>query len=61
MNSEGRKAFTDAMEADLNMPMALTAIQGLAARGVLGAQRDFREEFSFNFHRQTSVPLSIIF
>ena len=33
VNAEGRKAFVDAMESDLNTPMALAAIQALAASG----------------------------
>ncbi|HXW99001.1 MAG TPA: class I tRNA ligase family protein, partial [Methanomicrobiales archaeon] len=59
-NQEGRKAFTDAMENDLNTPAALAAIQGLAASGDLGALREFGEVLGINFLRETSVPLSIL-
>lgn len=60
VDHEGRKAFTDAMEADLNTPMALAAIQGLAASGDLGALREFGEILGINFLRETSAPLSVL-
>ncbi|HMA05215.1 MAG TPA: cysteine--tRNA ligase [Methanomicrobiales archaeon] len=59
-NQEGRKAFTDAMESDLNTPAALAAIQGLASAGDLGALREFGEILGINFLRETSAPLSIL-
>ncbi len=60
VNEEGRKAFTDAMDADLNTPMALAAIQGLAASGDLGALREYGEILGINFLRETSAPISIL-
>ena len=59
-NPEGRKAFVDAMEADLNTPMALAAIQGLAASGDLGALKVYGEILGINFLRETSAPLSVL-
>ena len=59
-NSEGRKAFTDAMENDLNTPAALAAIQGLASAGDLEALREFGEILGINFLRETSIPMSIL-
>ena len=57
---EGRKVFTDAMESDLNTPMALAAIQSLAASGDIGALREFGEILGINFLRETSAPLSVL-
>ncbi len=57
---EGRKAFTDAMESDLNTPMALAAIQGLATNGDMGALKEFGEILGINFLRETSAPLSVL-
>jgi cysteinyl-tRNA synthetase len=59
-NREGRKAFVDAMEADLNTPMALAAIQGLAASGDLGALKEYGAILGINFLRETSAPLSVL-
>ena len=59
-NREGRKAFVDAMESDLNTPMALAAIQGLAASGDLGALKAYGEILGINFLRETSAPLSVL-
>ncbi len=59
-NSEGRKAFVDAMESDLNTPMALAAIQSLATRGDLGALKTYGEILGINFMRETSAPLSVL-
>jgi cysteinyl-tRNA synthetase len=60
VDPEGRKAFTDAMEADLNTPMALAAIQRLAASGDLGALREYGEILGINFLRESSAPLSVL-
>jgi cysteinyl-tRNA synthetase len=57
---EGRKAFTDAMEADLNTPMALAAIQRLAANGDISALREYGEILGINFLQETSAPLSVL-
>ncbi|AGB03464.1 cysteine--tRNA ligase [Methanoregula formicica] len=57
---EGRKAFTDAMEADLNTPMALAAIQRLAGNGDIGALREYGAILGINFLRETSAPLSVL-
>jgi cysteinyl-tRNA synthetase len=57
---EGRKAFTDAMDADLNTPMALAAIQRLAAKGDIGALQEYGGILGINFLRVTSAPLSIL-
>jgi cysteinyl-tRNA synthetase len=57
---EGRKAFTDAMEADLNTPMALAAIQRLASGGDIGALREYGAILGINFLRETSAPLSVL-
>jgi cysteinyl-tRNA synthetase len=57
---EGRKAFTDAMEADLNTPTALAAIQRLAAKGDIGALKEFGAILGINFLRETSAPLSVL-
>jgi cysteinyl-tRNA synthetase len=59
-DEEGRKAFTDAMEADLNTPMALAAIQRLAANGDISALREYGEILGINFLRETSAPLSVL-
>ena len=59
-NREGRKAFTDAMESDLNTPMALAAIQALATSGDIGALKEFGEILGINFLRETSAPLSVL-
>lgn len=59
-NHEGRKAFTDAMESDLNTPMALAAIHALAASGDLGALKEFGEVLGINFLRETSAPISVL-
>lgn len=56
----GRQAFKDAMEADLNTPMALAAIQGLATSGDLGALREYGAILGINFLRETSAPLSVL-
>jgi cysteinyl-tRNA synthetase len=60
VNKEGRKAFTDAMESDLNTPMALAAIQGLAASGDIEALREYGAILGINFLRETSAPISIL-
>jgi cysteinyl-tRNA synthetase len=59
-DNEGRKAFVDAMESDLNTPMALAAIQGLATSGDLKALKDYGEILGINFLRETSAPLSVL-
>ncbi|MDD1685353.1 cysteine--tRNA ligase [Methanoregula sp.] len=59
-NPEGRKAFTDAMDADLNTPMALAAIQSLAASGDIEALREYGAILGINFLRETSAPLSVL-
>lgn len=59
-NHDGRKAFTDAMESDLNTPMALAAIQTLASSGDLEALREYGELLGINFLRETSVPITIL-
>lgn len=60
VNHEGRKAFTDAMDADLNTPMALAAIQSLASAGDITALVEFGEILGVNFLREKSVPLAIL-
>ncbi|MFA4876057.1 MAG: cysteine--tRNA ligase [Methanoregula sp.] len=60
VNTAGRKTFTDAMEADLNTPMALAAIQSLAASGDIEALREYGEILGINFLRETSAPLSVL-
>jgi cysteinyl-tRNA synthetase len=60
VNAAGRKAFTDAMESDLNTPMALAAIQGLAASGDLEALREYGAILGISFLRETSAPISIL-
>lgn len=57
---EGRRAFTDAMESDLNTPMALAAVHTLAASGDLGGLREFGEILGINFLRETGVPIRIL-
>jgi len=59
-DAEGRKAFTDAMEADLNTPMALAAIQKLAGSGDLEALREYGEVLGIHFLPETSAPLSVL-
>jgi cysteinyl-tRNA synthetase len=59
-DTEGRKAFTDAMESDLNTPMALAAIQRIAASGDFSALKEFGEILGINFLRETSAPLSVL-
>jgi len=59
-DAEGRKAFTDAMEADLNTPMAIAAIQKLAGSGDLEALREYGEILGIRFLRETSAPLSVL-
>ncbi len=56
----GRKAFTEAMENDLNTPMALATIQRLAANGDVGALKEYGEILGINFLRETSAPLSVL-
>lgn len=57
---EGRKAFIDAMESDLNTPMALAAIQALADSEDIGALKEFGEILGINFLREASVPIRIL-
>lgn len=59
-DKEGREVFIAAMESDLNTPMALAAIQKLAAAGDLGALREYGEILGINFLRETSAPLSVL-
>ena len=59
-DNEGRKAFIDAMDADLNTPMALAAIQSLAANGDIGALQEYGAILGINFLRETSAPLSVL-
>ncbi|MGB7788982.1 cysteine--tRNA ligase [Methanoregula sp.] len=59
-NREGRKAFVDAMESDLKTPMALTAIQALAASGDIAALKEYGAILGINFLRETSAPLSVL-
>jgi cysteinyl-tRNA synthetase len=60
LDKEGREAFIAAMESDLNTPMALAAVQRLAAAGDLGALREYGEILGINFLRETSAPLSVL-
>lgn len=60
VDAEGRKAFTAAMEADLNTPMALAAIQRLAANGDLAALREYGAILGINFLQETSAPLRVL-
>jgi cysteinyl-tRNA synthetase len=48
------------METDLNTPMALAAIQRLAASGDLDALRKYGAILGINFLRETSAPLSVL-
>jgi len=48
------------MESDLNTPMALAAIQRLAAAGDIGALRKYGAILGINFLRETSAPLSVL-
>ncbi len=59
-NRDIRKAFTDAMESDLNTPAALAAIQALATSGDIGALREYGDILGINFLRETSAPLSVL-
>lgn len=59
-DAEGRKAFTDAMESDLNTPVALAAIHTLASHGDIGALKEFGEILGINFMRENSAPISIL-
>jgi cysteinyl-tRNA synthetase len=60
VNLEARKAFTDAMESDLNTPMALAAIQTLASSGDLQALQEYGEILGINFLREASMPITIL-
>jgi len=60
INQDARKLFTDAMESDLNTPMALAAIQTLASSGDLQALREFGEILGINFLRESSIPIAIL-
>lgn len=60
INPEGRKAFVDAMESDLNTPMALAAIHTLATSRDLMALKEFGEILGIDFLRETSVPVMIL-
>jgi cysteinyl-tRNA synthetase len=57
---EGRKAFIEAMESDLNTPMALAAIQTLAASGDISALKEYGAILGINFLRETSAPMSVL-
>lgn len=57
---QGRKAFVDAMESDLNTPMALAAVRALADSGDIGALVEFGEILGINFLREASVPVRIL-
>ena len=57
---EGRRAFIEAMESDLNTPMALAAIQKLAGSGDLEALREYGQILGINFLTETSAPLSVL-
>jgi cysteinyl-tRNA synthetase len=59
-NPEGRQAFIDAMESDLNTPKALAAIHALAASGDIGALREFGEILGITFLRETGVPIRVL-
>jgi cysteinyl-tRNA synthetase len=59
-DKDGREAFIAAMESDLNTPMALAAIQNLAATGDIGALREYGAILGINFLRETSAPLSVL-
>jgi cysteinyl-tRNA synthetase len=55
-----REAFIAAMESDLSTPMALAAIQKLAAAGDIAALREYGAILGINFLRETSAPLSVL-
>jgi cysteinyl-tRNA synthetase len=55
-----REAFIAAMESDLSTPMALAAIQKLAAAGDIAALREYGAIPGINFLRETSAPLSVL-
>jgi cysteinyl-tRNA synthetase len=57
---DGRTAFVDAMESDLNTPTALAAIQGLAANGDIEALREFGAILGIDFLREASVPARLL-
>jgi cysteinyl-tRNA synthetase len=59
-DAEGRRAFVEAMESDLNTPMALSAIQKLAGSRDLEALREYGQILGINFLKETSVPLSVL-
>jgi cysteinyl-tRNA synthetase len=59
-DKEGRAAFVAAMESDLNTPMALAAIQQLAASGDIEALKEYGEILGINFLREESAPLSVL-
>jgi cysteinyl-tRNA synthetase len=59
-DTNGRKNFIDAMESDLNTPMALAAIQGLASNGDIEALKEFGEILGIDFLRTESAPISIL-
>jgi cysteinyl-tRNA synthetase len=59
-DAEGRRAFIEAMESDLNTPMALAAIQKLAGSGDLEALREYGQILGINFLKETSAPLSVL-
>ena len=59
-NPAGRRAFVDAMEADLNTPMALAAVQALAASGDLKALREFGSILGIRFLREADVPVRVL-
>jgi cysteinyl-tRNA synthetase len=48
------------MESDLNTPMALAAVQRLAANGDIGALEEYGKVLGINFLRETSAPLSVL-
>jgi cysteinyl-tRNA synthetase len=59
-DKEGRELFIRAMESDLNTPMALAAIQDLAAAGDLEALTRYGKILGIRFIRETSAPLSVL-
>lgn len=60
INHEVRQEFIDAMEADLNTPMALAAIQKLASTGDITSLKEFGEILGINFLREASVGISVL-
>jgi cysteinyl-tRNA synthetase len=60
VDREGRKSFSDAMNADLNTPMALAAIQRLATSGDIAALKEYGAILGINFLREMSAPLSVL-